>query len=42
MNRMMLPKMMPLIDELIDNSKGPFDLHTWCRDVITDASTEAI
>lgn len=42
MNRTMLLKMMPLIDELIDNSKGPFGLHTWCRDVITDASTEAI
>lgn len=42
MNRTMLLKMQPLVDELVYNAKGPIDIHQKCRHVITVASTEAI
>jgi hypothetical protein len=42
MNRTMLVKIKPLIDERIEAVEGEFDLMRWCRDVITTASSEAV
>lgn len=42
MNKTMVLGMMPLMDALIANAPDPIDLHGWCREIITIASTEAI
>ena len=42
MNKTMLLGMTPFIDALIANANASIDLHGWCREIITIASTEAI
>ncbi|KZF23898.1 putative P450 monooxygenase [Xylona heveae TC161] len=42
MNKNMIGRLCSFVDELAGGGNHPVDLHLWCRDAITQASTDAV